>query len=395
MTNMKVQQLLSLIPSSLLEELAVETKVNHYAKKLQGEVILKLLLHCLLTQKGSSLRGMESVYETLFFRLISGTQHQGSIAISSISDRLSTIKADYFEKLYQQCVKLYKQRLGKNKEDLIRFDSTIVALSTKLLNIGYQLKGGDAENYRQLKFTVGFSNGIAETVNFYTDQSHNSENLALRETVLQQAAKDKGTIKVFDKGVTARKTYDQLTDEGIVFVSLLQPTAKHDKIETHTGSSKLPVETATLKIVSDQWCQLYSEGKKKAAYLVRRVEAVRLEDNEVLTFITNTADLSAEEVTELYRSRWAIEVFFRFIKQLLNFKHLLNRTENGIKVVLYVTMIAGVLLEAYKRSNKMSWYKIAMLKFVAEVEEEMVKELIRMYGGNPEKLYDVLNPNSS
>lgn len=171
--GMKVEQLLTLLPDTVLEELAVETKVNHYAKKLQGQVIFKLILHCLLTQKSCSLRGMENAYETLFFRLLSAGAHQNSIAISSISERLSTIRPEYFEKLYQTCVKGSKQQLGKGKEDLIRFDSTIVALSTRLLNIGYQLKGGDAENYRQLKFTVGYSNGIAETVQFFTDQSHN------------------------------------------------------------------------------------------------------------------------------------------------------------------------------------------------------------------------------
>lgn len=392
---MKAQQLLSLVPAMVLEELAIETKVNRYAKKLQGEVIFKLLLHCLLTQKGNSLRGMSSAYEAVFFRFLNRGLHKGRIAISSISERLNTIEAGYFEKLYHYCVRLYKQRIGKKAEELIRFDSTIVALSTKLLDIGYHLKGGDAENYRQLKFTVGYSNGIAETVNFYTDQGHNSENLALREAILQQAEKNKKTIKVFDKGITARKTYDTLTQKDIVFVSLINSTAKHDKMEPHSDGNNLTLETDTLKIISDQWCQLYGEGKKKAAYLVRRIEAVRLSDKEVLTFITNTADLSAKEVTEIYKSRWTIEVFFRFIKQLLNFKHLLNRTENGIKVVLYVTMIAAVLLETYKRSNNMSGYKIPMLKFTADLEEEMIKKLIILCGGNPEQLNVLFNTDSS
>lgn len=388
---MNVEPLLRLLPDKLLEELAAETKVNHYAKKLQGQVIFKLILHCLLTQKSCSLRGMESAYETLFFRLLSAGLHKESIAISSISERLNTIRPAYFEKLYQHCVKVYKQRLGKSKEEVIRFDSTIVALSTKLLQIGYQLKGGDAENYRQLKFTIGHSNGIAETVQFYTDQSHNSENLALKDTMLAHTEETKAaTVRVFDKGVTARSTYDKLTDEGVVFVSTLKDTAKHDKIEKQKGR-KLPHTTDTLQITGDEWCQLYGEGKKKAKYLVRRIAARRLQDGKEMVFITNTADLSAEEVTEVYKSRWAIEVFFKFIKQLLNFRHLLNRTENGIQVVLYVTLITGLLLEVYKRSQGMSGYKIPMLKMSIEIEEELVKQLITLCGGDPDRLYGVLH----
>lgn len=391
---MQVHQLLSLLPETVLEELATQTNVNHYSKKLQGQVIFKLILHCLLTQKSCSLRGMESAYETLFFRLLSAGAHKEHIAISSISERLNTIQPEYFEKLYQTCVKVYKQQLGKHKENIIRFDSTIVALSTKLLTIGYQLKGGDAEHYRQLKFTVGFSNGIAETVQFYTDQSHNSENLALKETILEHKKENSkaASVRVFDKGVTARSTYDKLTEEGIVFVSTLRTTAKHTVIRKQKGS-KLPCTTDTLQITADNWCQLYSEGHKRSKYLVRLIAARRLEDDQEMLFVTNTADLSATQVTEIYKSRWAIEVFFKFIKQLLNFRHLLNRSENGIKVVLYITMIAGVLLEAYKRSNNMNGYKIVLLKMSTEIEEELVKQLITLCGGDPDRLYGVLSKN--
>lgn len=151
---MKVQELLSLVPDRLLEELAVETKVDHYAKKLQGAVVFKLLLHCLLTHKDNSLRSVRSVYESLLFQVVSPGGQGGSVAVSSISERLSTIEVDYFEKLYQSCVRLFKRQLGRGAEEWVCIDSTIVALSTKLLFIGYHLKGGDAEAYRQLKFTM-------------------------------------------------------------------------------------------------------------------------------------------------------------------------------------------------------------------------------------------------
>lgn len=392
---MKVQQLLSLIPDQLLEKLAVETEVDHYAKKLSGAVVFKLLLHCLLTHKDNSLRSVRSVYESLLFGVINPGGQGGSIAVSSISERLSTIEVGYFEKLYRHCVKLFKRRLGSAAEELVCIDSTIVALSTKLLTIGYQLKGGDAENYRQLKFTVAYSNGVAERVNFYTDQAHNSENLALRETMLEQAQNDKATIKVFDKGVTARATYDALTEEGIVFVSVLNPRARHKKIQTQTRPDTMPLVTDTLLILSDEWCQFYGEKDKKARYLVRRIETLRQRDGAPITFITNTGDLAAEEVTELYKKRWGVEVFFRFIKQLLNFSHLLNRSENGIKVMLYTTMIAAILLEAYKRTNHLKGYKIPMQQFAQALEEELIKELIVLCGGDPNLLHQVRHLDSS
>ena len=54
----------------------------------------------------------------------------------------------------------YKDDIGKDADTMVRFDSTIVALSTKLLKVGYLLKGGDAEKYRQLKISVEHEGGI-------------------------------------------------------------------------------------------------------------------------------------------------------------------------------------------------------------------------------------------
>src|SRR5271155_3193630 len=102
---MDVQAILSLLPENLLSELAIETKVNHYSKKLQGEIIFKLLVHCILSHKDNSLRVMASSYESVIFNLLNATdKDKGSIHYSSISERLSTINADYFENLYNACI---------------------------------------------------------------------------------------------------------------------------------------------------------------------------------------------------------------------------------------------------------------------------------------------------
>ena len=151
---MELKKILSLIPNSLLEELAIETEVDVFTKKLQGEVIFKLLLHCILTHKENSLRTMESAYETLVFKLINRKYQQESIRFNSISARLSVINPLYFERLFESCVGIYKKEIGKEKEDIVRFDSTIVSLTTKLLSVGYHLKGGDADKFRQLKFSA-------------------------------------------------------------------------------------------------------------------------------------------------------------------------------------------------------------------------------------------------
>lgn len=258
---------MSLIPSKLFKRLAAETEVDVFVKKLYGEVVFKLLVFSIISQRNNSLRTMESSYESLFFRLLSQKHHKGTVNYSSISTRLSTINPVYFENLYTTCVKLYKKELGKEREQIVRFDSTIVSLVTKLLDVGYHLKGGDADKVRQLKFTIGFSNDIPEIAQFYHTQTNTSENVALKEVILLQAEHDNKSIKVFDKGITARKTYDEFGDKGIQFISRLNNNAKYDVVRNHDTKIVMPLTTDTLTIVSDNWCQLYSTAGK-AKHLV-------------------------------------------------------------------------------------------------------------------------------
>lgn len=380
---------MSLLPAHTLSELALSTGVDKYTKKLHGELVFKLLLHCILSFKDDSLRTMESAYESLAFKLLNAQAKSERIHFSSISERLTCIEPAYFEKLYQVCVELYGDLLAPATPSLVRFDSTIVALSGKLLKAGYQLKGGDAEHIRQLKFTVGFS-GLPVAVHFFTEPVYTSENAALREAVLGFKPAQTDWVRIFDRGITSRKTYDELTQRGIPFVSRLNIKAKQEP----NGENEInePVQTATLTIHSDRQVYLFKDKSIKAAHPVRCIEAVRKADGQPIVFITNMNNLSAADITQLYKRRWDIEVFFKFLKQELNFSHLINRSENGIKVMLYATMTAAILLLAYKQLNGLKGYKLMKQKFLNELEKTLMKDLVLMCGGDPAKVDTLFKP---
>ena len=378
---MEVSQLLSLLPESALSELALSTNVDKYSKKLQGELVFKLLLHCILSYKDNSLRTMESAYESMAFQLLNTQRKSDTISFSSISERLSVIDPAYFEKLYQLCVKTYGNILPPPKHSLIRFDSTIVALSGKLLKVGYQIKGGDAAHIKQLKFTIGVSN-LPVAVHFFTEQIYTSENVALKEVVLAFKPTE-AMIRVFDRGITSRKTYDEFTDNGIPFISRISLKSKRQVVTANRLQQA--VQTDTLDIYSDNRVYLFSTSGK-AKHPVRCIEAKRRETGEELIFVTNIRESDAADITMLYKYRWDIEVFFKFIKQELNFSHLINRSENGIKVMLYCTMTAAILLLAYKELNGLKGYKIMKQKFINDLEKSLVKDIVLLCGGNPDKV---------
>ena len=157
-----------------------------------------------------------------------------------------------------------------------------------------------------------------------------------------------------------------------------------NKHKVHIENQLLhPVKTDSLKIYSDSWVYLFSEGSKKANHPVRYIKCKQLTTKEELVFVTNIADLPPEQITDLYKRRWDIEVFFKFLKQQLNFSHLINRSENGIRIMLYSTLIAAVLLLVYKKKNGLSGYKIMKQKFVQDLEKSITRTIVIMTGGDP------------
>lgn len=383
---MEAAQLLALLPDNILGEFALETQVDKYTKKLYGEIVFKLLIHCILSFKDNSLRTMESAYESVVFKLLNAEIKSETISFSSISERLSVINPAYFEKLYNKCIETYSAILTPAKTEFIRFDSTIVALSGKLLNVGYHIQGGGAAHLKQLKFTVGYSN-LPLAIHFFTEQSYSSENEALKEGILSHDKNNSSIIRIFDRGITARKTYDEFIEKDIPFISRLSAKCRRDLVR-YNILPEMVVQTPTLHIYSDSWVYLYKSQGVKSDHPVRCIEALIKTTGETLLFVTNIESdvLSAADVTIFYKCRWEIEVFFKFIKQELNFSHLINRSENGIKVMLYCTMIAAILLLAYKEINGLKGYKIMKQRFVNDLEKSLMKDIVIICGGDPYKL---------
>lgn len=387
--KISVNDLFKLINPEVLSSIAVDTEVNFKAKKLSGEVVLQLLLMSILDNTKISLRILEKVYSGAMFKIFSNTNKQGTISYSSISERLSTIKCSYFEKVFESVLMLSKKHL---KEDLStypirQFDSTHISISSKLLKKGMinGLKNKEGKHTKsQIKFTVGMFGNLPSELNFYNEQKHLGEDITLRESILN-ATIGENEIVVFDRGLKKRSTFKEFNDKNILFVTRINPTKSIRVIEEYSLGDHL--ETDSLTLVSDTKVYLYHQDTRILKEPFRLVKAKSKKTNDVLFFLTNISidDLDPVEITEVYKQRWEIEVFFKFIKQHLHFKHFLSYNENGIKVMMYVAMIAAILILLYKKLNKIGGYKVAKYQFIEELNMEIIKEIVKACGGDPSK----------
>lgn len=375
---MKAVDLINLIPEERFNFLAAETKVDYKVHKLHGRTMFKLILYSLLTSRKASLRVLEGVFNSFSFRQFSGVGDEHT-RFTSIRDRINTINADYFEQLFSCCYELFSSKIEKKDRHILRYDSTMVALSAKLLDIG--MKVGSKTEKKQIKFSIGFDGVLPVSAKVFTSQKHLSEDLTLPELIMQ-ASQNKDDIAVFDRGVSARKTFVNFDERNIKFVTRLKPGAIHDVVENIDFE---PSAESSVVIDSDQWVHLYRV--KAIKHRFRLIKATIKATDEPIWFLTNIAELSAEEIALIYKKRWDIEVFFRFIKQEFNFEHVLVKGENALRVMLFMTLITAQLIMVYKKLNALKGYKIPKLKFALELEEELIRQVVIICGGDPSKMH--------
>lgn len=378
---MRASELINLLPVHQLDFLAAETQVDYKVQKLHGKTMFKLLLYSLLTTRKASLRVLESVFNSYGFSQFSGIG-QEQTRFTSIRDRLHTIKAEYFERLFHCCYALFSPYVENKDRNILRYDTTMVALSAKLLDIG--MKVGSKTEKKQIKFSVGFDGQLPASAKVFTRQQNLSEDLTLPELILQTSRR-KEDIAVFDRGVSSRNNFISFDQAQVSFVTRLRADARY-KVVQNIAFTPRPESSVTIH--SDQWVYLYSKNCLMV-HPLRLITASIKATAEPICFLTNIRELPAEDIALIYKKRWDIEVFFKFIKQELNFSHILVKGENGLKVMLYMTLITAQLIITYKKCNNLKGYKIPKLQFTLELEEELIRHIVILCGGDPDKMHPV------
>lgn len=156
----------------------------------------------------------------------------------------------------------------------------------------------------------------------------------------KKMAIQKGCTYVFDKGYMDFNWWNDIDEKGAFFVTRLKKNnaiIKLTEIQKHN------------EIVSSQLIQLKNKrlthsGVNHCKNKVLRKVIVQREEKSPLVLVTNDLNRSSEEISELYKKRWQIELFFKWIKQNLKIKKFLGRSENAIKTQICIAIIAFVLI---------------------------------------------------
>lgn len=342
-----------------------------------------MILFSMLNAEKPSLRVMETFLQSAQFKSFTGYDILDG-KYNSIRDRICTMNADYFEQLFEQIFHIYNKEL-KEEKALCKVDSTYVALASRLFSIGME---NGTSDMRFVKYSINLKGSLPSSLKVFVDQSYVSEDLALAD-IINDTDIGEGNVVVFDRGLQSRKAFDEFTDSQKLFVSRANPNIRCKT--THQNKIRVKAQGATVTIVSDEVGYLMTRKEKRTAHPYRVIKAIVDKSGEPICFVTNILDEDAYLIAAWYKQRWEIEVFFKFIKQHLNVNHLVSRNINGIKVMIYMTMILAILIIAYRKLNKIKGFKIAKLRFELELETEIMKEIVILCGGDPKNAPHLFN----
>jgi transposase len=375
-----VRELLDLIPDGELSRLAGQTKVDYWASVLFGKSMFYLLLYGLADSEKTSLRSLEDIFNSRRFKFLFHLDQTQTTRYNSISSRLATMNVDFFEEAYKLIFNIFRQHYSEDEAigyNIVRVDSTMVAEAANKLEQGMCV--GRRTDKKQVKYTLCLEDLLPSSVQVFARQNQLSEDQTIPAAILSLVDTSPDTVFVFDRGVQSRQAYQDISQREWQFVTRANGNIRYKLIEELTTPKG--IQLGNLFVVSDEWVYLYDRHSKTTA-LPFRLLKTRNEQGKAFLFLSNMKNIPAEDIIMIYRKRWDIEVFFRFIKQELNLSHFLSTNLNGIKIIVYMTLILSMLIHIYKRYNSLG-FKTAKRRIKLELDDLLTALIIQASGGDP------------
>lgn len=187
-----------------------------------------------------------------------------------------------------------------------------------------------------------------------------------------------GSIVVVDKGYNDYAWYKQLIDKDISFVTRLKSNAKYRVIERRDVLS-------CKGVTSDQIIEFTgSVTSKKCPTSLRRIGYRDEETGKHYVFLTNNMALAAKTIADLYRSRWQVELFFKWIKQNLKIKSFVGTSKNAVLTQIWIAMCVYLLLAFLKFQSKLTKSMQQILRLL-QLNLFEKRDLITLLRGDPVK----------
>lgn len=349
-TNTILGQLLEGIKRPEFEKLVKQHKTDKYCKGFTTWTHFTSMLFAQLSGQSGlrSISGSLNQQKSSLYHLGIHKEIRRSTLSYANNNRSAAFFEDLFFTLLDHC-SISDQKTFPFKNRLFAIDATTISLCLTLFNWA-QFRQKKAGIKLHTQFDI--KKQIPTFVQISTAKKH--ENATLKEMHLQS-----GDIAVFDKGYVNYEQFAQFSKQGIFFVTRLKDNALYRVVEKrHTSPNG--------RIISDQIIRFTGlQTAKRCPQPLRRVISIDEKTGESITILSNLLDIDAQVLSDIYRQRWQIELFFKAIKQNLSVKRFYGTSENAVRIQIWIALIVFLLFSILK--NESAQFQNSFTRFISQV----------------------------
>jgi transposase len=285
----------------------------------------------------------------LFHAGIRGTVSRSTLADANES-RDWRIYADFAQALIAQARRLY----ADEKFDVELANSVYALDSTSIdlcLSVFPWARFKETKGAIKLHTLLNLRGNIPEFIHISDGKMHDRQ-------LLEILIPERGSIYIVDRGYQKFERYYALHLAGATFITRAKSDIKMTRIYSH------PIDKAT-GLCSDQSVILTSRTRKDYPDAFRRIVYRAPDSDTRFVFITNNFALPALTIAELYKARWQIELFFRWIKQHLRIKSFYGTSANAVKTQIWIAVSVYVLVAIIKKRLGLTQSLYEILQFLS------------------------------
>lgn len=268
--------------------------------------------------------------------------HLGSAAVkrSSLSRANRSLDYRFYESLFSMLYSLCQNRPGKHR---FRFKGKLFSLDASLIDVSLKVFPQANYNNRKAAFKlhVGLDHdGLIPAFAAVTRGKTGDQ------TQAKLMHFPKGSVIVFDKGYNDYGWHNQLTNQGIYWVTRIRGNAKFRVLARREVNRSQGV-------TSDQTIEFTStRSSRKQLHTVRRIGYRDAETGKHYVFTTNRFDWSAKTIANIYKQRWQVELFFKWIKQNLKIKTFMGNNDNAVMTQVMIALCVYLILAYLKFQSR-------------------------------------------
>ena len=279
-------------------------------------------------------------------------------------------KRDYriFQDFGYHLIEQVRPLFTKEKIPLVDLEKTIFALDSTSISVSINLAAWASGKYSRgavKMHTLLDLRGSIPTFIHISDGTWHDSN------AMDYIQIESNAIYTMDKAYVDLAALNKMDSIGAYFVTRAKAVMRYRIVETMDSNED--------GILADQLVML--TGHKSSRLYPKQLRMVQYRDaetNEKLTFISNNMDISALDIANIYRNRWQIEVFFKWIKQNMTVKRMWGYSENAVRIHLWTAIISYLLMAKIKANlqTEYSITEVARILGVSAFAKTPIRELL-------------------